>query len=414
MSRMQLQSAGPLLFAALAAICFGHEAAAQAKRAVTPDPAQTIRSAAWAEEEVGVGVLLRRHAFGELFGDPQSVAVLELRAGTRLDVVQGAPRARTSQLAVGFGGVAGVNGGFFNTKTGAPIGLIQVDGASVVPASEVQRSGQSAFGVDARNRVQVREVPPGIWTGVEDALGGSALLVENGREVSWENAKRHPRTVLGVRRDGTVLLVCVDGRTPQAAGMSYAELSTLMLALDCEAAVNLDGGGSSTMWTVGLGIVNHPSDNGKFDAAGERSVANAVVVTAPAVRVLDEDALGLPEGVEIVDALEDAYRGDVALLSAEDAVEVVLSLTAPRPGTYGVEARWPRVRSEKTGRVQVEVRDAAVDAKTLDQRGKAGRWQRFVTIELDAAPIDVTWRGEPGKTVLVDAVRLVEIDGRRR
>lgn len=394
--------------ALLLAICLP----AQAQRNREPDPTALIREAAWQQDEVGVGVVLRRFWFQKLFSGPQSIAVLTLDAGVRLDVVQAAPLDRTSSIAASFGGLVAVNGGFFNTKTGAPLGLIQVDGVSVVPATEVQRTGQSAFGVDARNRVTVREVPPGRWAGVEDALGGSALLVENGRAVSWANAARHPRTVLGVRKDGAVLLVCVDGRTDKAAGMSYAELSTLMIALGCEAAVNLDGGGSSTMWTLGFGIVNHPSDNGKFDGGGERAVANAVVVSAPAVRVFDEDELGLPEGAIQVEAPDDGYRDDAAILSGDAAAGFTFSLTAVRPGTYALEARWPRVRDAKVGRVTVELDGA--DSKRLDQRSKVGRWHRFGTVVFGADPVDIVWRGEEGKDVIVDAVRLVEVPGAPR
>jgi exopolysaccharide biosynthesis protein len=50
-----------------------------------------------------------------------------------------------------------------------------------------------------------------------------------------------------------------------------------MLALGCEYALNLDGGGSSTAWVAGKGIVNYPSDNKKWDHQGERSVATALL-----------------------------------------------------------------------------------------------------------------------------------------
>jgi hypothetical protein len=84
---------------------------------------------------------------------------------------------------------------------------------------------------------------------------------------------RHPRTAAGVRKDGRLALVTVDGRQPAlSVGMTIAELGTLMLELGCEDAVNLDGGGSTTM-VVGGKVVNHPSD-----AAGERPVSDALLV----------------------------------------------------------------------------------------------------------------------------------------
>jgi exopolysaccharide biosynthesis protein len=91
------------------------------------------------------------------------------------------------------------------------------------------------------------------------------------------NKTRHPRTAVGRRADGTVLLVVADGRNEQAAGLSMLELQEVMAALGCRDAVNLDGGGSTTMVVRGE-VVNHPSDNKRFDPAGERVVANIICV----------------------------------------------------------------------------------------------------------------------------------------
>ena len=76
------------------------------------------------------------------------------------------------------------------------------------------------------------------------------------------------------------MLLVADGRNKQAAGLSMNELLQVMQALGCADAVNLDGGGSTTMVVRGQ-VVNHPSDNKEFDAAGERPVANAIIVRQP-------------------------------------------------------------------------------------------------------------------------------------
>ena len=93
---------------------------------------------------------------------------------------------------------------------------------------------------------------------------------------------RHNRTAIGLKPDGTVVLLVADGRSKGVAeGLSLTELTLIMRWLGCCDAVNLDGGGSSTMYVRGKGeggIVNHPSDNGRFDAQGERPVANAILV----------------------------------------------------------------------------------------------------------------------------------------
>jgi hypothetical protein len=84
---------------------------------------------------------------------------------------------------------------------------------------------------------------------------------------------RHPRTAAGIRKDGRLALVTVDGRQPaKSVGMTIAELSALMLELGCDEAINLDGGGSTTMVVNGK-VVNSPSD-----AAGERAVSDALLV----------------------------------------------------------------------------------------------------------------------------------------
>jgi hypothetical protein len=86
-------------------------------------------------------------------------------------------------------------------------------------------------------------------------------------------AGRNPRTLAGLRPDGTLLLVTVDGRRPGwSAGMTLSEAARLMRSLGATDALNLDGGGSSTM-TVRGEVVNRPSDR-----VGERPVSNGLFV----------------------------------------------------------------------------------------------------------------------------------------
>src|SRR6185503_5497574 len=82
-------------------------------------------------------------------------------------------------------------------------------------------------------------------------------------------AGRQPRTLAGVRADGTLLLVTVDGRLPGwSVGMTLPEAARLMRSLGAREAMNLDGGGSSTMVVRGE-VVNRPSDR-----TGERPVSD--------------------------------------------------------------------------------------------------------------------------------------------
>lgn len=81
------------------------------------------------------------------------------------------------------------------------------------------------------------------------ALAGNRMLVENGRAVHHANVSIHPRTAVAASSDGdTMWLVVVDGRQRRySEGVSLAELAEILLELGAEVALNLDGGGSSTL-----------------------------------------------------------------------------------------------------------------------------------------------------------------------
>ena len=89
---------------------------------------------------------------------------------------------------------------------------------------------------------------------------------------------RHPRTAIGIKADGKIILLTVDGRQANSAGMSLPELTSTMRWLGCVSALNLDGGGSTTLWVADKGVINYPSDNKKWDHEGERKVANVVIL----------------------------------------------------------------------------------------------------------------------------------------
>lgn len=116
----------------------------------------------------------------------------------------------------------------------------------------------------------------------EDIIGGVPQLVKNGKiDITWQQEKsskvfvetRHPRTAVAKLKDGRLLLVTVDGRQPgYSAGINLPDLAALLLELGAAEAMNLDGGGSTTMVLDGQ-IVNKPSDK-----EGERKVGDAILV----------------------------------------------------------------------------------------------------------------------------------------
>jgi Phosphodiester glycosidase len=111
-------------------------------------------------------------------------------------------------------------------------------------------------------------------TGVTTALGGGRILLRGGKASDLKHyPHRHPRTAIGWNSEHLCLVV-VDGRQQGLSkGMNYTELSALMLRLGCTEAINLDGGGSSTLW-LGGHVMNSPSDG------QQRRVANSLIVVA--------------------------------------------------------------------------------------------------------------------------------------
>jgi exopolysaccharide biosynthesis protein len=99
-------------------------------------------------------------------------------------------------------------------------------------------------------------------------LGVGPLLVDNGLPSVQSEAEeiaddiavgRSPRTAVGIRADGTLVILVVDGRSSSSSGMSLAELAAYMVKLKVITAMNFDGGGSSEMVVNGC-VVNEPSD----------------------------------------------------------------------------------------------------------------------------------------------------------
>jgi hypothetical protein len=123
------------------------------------------------------------------------------------------------------------------------------------------------------------------WAAAEDILGAGPKLVTAGRVDVTDVREQmiptfapepHPRTAIGALADGRALLLVADGRRPpERVGLALDDLARLLIELGAVEAINLDGGGSTTMVVQGK-LVNFPTD-----PTGERPVSDAIVVRGP-------------------------------------------------------------------------------------------------------------------------------------
>ncbi len=245
------------------------------------------------------GFTLKRYNFGEgsLFCSAQQLFMIEIPADSprRLAFVCDSVLTPVSGLAERADAFAAVNGSFFDMDKGNPICYLRIDGKELgqntpQKTDSVNRKyyqyatltlGPTRLWVPDSNRMWENVLSNG------DIMTAGPMLLREGQYVPQRDDRtfvthRHNRTALGIRPDQSVVLLVADGRFKHVAeGLSLPELARVMRWLGCTEAINLDGGGSTTMYIKGKengGIVNYPSDNNRHDHEGQRPVSNAIIV----------------------------------------------------------------------------------------------------------------------------------------
>ena len=258
-----------------------------------------VVDARWQVDSMDGFVLKRMHfKKKECLGSNQNICIIELPADSprKLAFTYEPRRTPTTQHASRNGALAAINGSFFDMGKHNPICYLRIDGEEVgintpQPSDSlhrkyyqygtlVLRNGRPHFVVPDSARLAERS-----WSD-SNIMTAGPMLIRDGALVPMRDDKtfvtsRHNRTAVGVTADGTVLLVTLDGRMKESQGMSLQDFQRLLHYLGCCDALNLDGGGSTTMYVKGMphdGIVNRPTDNGKFDFKGERGVSNCVII----------------------------------------------------------------------------------------------------------------------------------------
>ena len=245
------------------------------------------------------GFLLKRHHFkhNQIFGSNQHICMLEIPAGSprRLAYAYDTILTEVSVQAERVDALAAVNGSFFDMDEGNPICYLKIDsmvvGENTPGKTDTVNRKYYQYGTLALNNGYPRILHTDscrFWEnrlGYKDVMTAGPLLIHHNQVMAMRDdrtfvTRRHNRTAIGIKSDGTIIVMTIDGRFKHnSAGMSLNEVIQVMQWLGCIEALNLDGGGSTTMYVKGLGqegIVNYPSDNNKFDHDGERPVSNII------------------------------------------------------------------------------------------------------------------------------------------
>lgn len=204
-------------------------------------------------------------------------------------------------IADGKNVVTAVNGDFYNMATGEPDGCVIKDGVEIHSSNGsaffgITNEGSAVIGDDATYQQTKNDL--------KQAMSSNALLVKDGVVVG-SSTDLEPRTAVGIRADGSVFFIVIDGRQdPYSAGITLTDLAKLMLDMGAVQAANLDGGGSSTYTaripgSDALSVLNSPSDGTERTVASSwLIVSNAVVDhTFSTASVTPADASYAPEAV---------------------------------------------------------------------------------------------------------------------
>lgn len=258
-----------------------------------------FNSAVWEVQEIqSSGIQHLHHHFTDdsLFGALQNIHFIKVKkevAKQALAVLRAGPgKQTTSALAQENKSLAAINGSFFNVAQGNSVNFIKINGIIMDTtvydqkqnALKVSQEGLIAFGNEGVAIVPRKFGESSTWPqgiGFASAMEAGPILMLDGEEKKLAdtpfNSNRHPRTCVCVTEEEVILLTA-DGRSPQAYGLSLPELTLVLKWLGCKSALNLDGGGSTTMYITGKGVVNMPSDNKQWDHEGERAVSNALAI----------------------------------------------------------------------------------------------------------------------------------------
>lgn len=333
-----------------------------------------------------------------------------IKTGRNWAMTETTKQAQSMQTRRNTNVVGAINAGGYDMSNGRP------SGAFIMSGTVINEPTGTTFWIDKDGNAHItsaQECNAALAAGnVREAVASFGDIFENGHARSGlDNTTRASRTAIGIKADGTVVMLMVDGRqAPYSVGMTMAEVGAAMEALGCVQAVNLDGGGSSTFATqregesenntsAGLTLRCRPSDG------YERKVSNTIMVLSKAQPTGQFDHAVLTPNAEVYtpgSKVQFSAAGvDAAGSSAdvpEDAVWTVLS------GGGRIDADGAYTATDDCGEVTVGLQ---VNGETVGQTAIQIRWPDKLDFTNSSVSIDFgetsdltfkpTWQGREVK-----------------
>ncbi|MBO5043509.1 MAG: phosphodiester glycosidase family protein [Alistipes sp.] len=254
-----------------------------------------IIKADWKITTTPEGLTHKQAQIKGLFNSVQSINLIEIPRSAKMKVGIAGDEGmkRTSQQATEKGALAAINGTYYNMVTGNSVCFYKINDQVLDTTTNGEFKSRVNGAIrEVKGNIEIidwnKEIEANYKKNKGTVLASGPIMVDNGRISDWSNCSksfietRHPRSAIFTKKNGTIVFLTVDGRSEgNAAGMSIPELAYLAKILGAEDAINLDGGGSTTLWLKGApenGVLNYPSDNKLFDHKGERSVSNIFYV----------------------------------------------------------------------------------------------------------------------------------------
>ena len=246
-----------------------------------------LTSADWGWQARG-NVTYGKATFAGLYNSTQTIAIAkypETQLATAVYNVEGSTKG-TNGLAADAGAAVAINGSYFNMSTIKSITALWVNGDEVATTDSGEkarctgivgfkngRMSMWQYNADTNTATDLAnwgsQYDSFLATGPLLRLGGTSMTNVKTGSSSFDGV--NPRSMIGRTQDGTVYMVVVEGRIANADGLKIENMVSLAEDLGLVDAINLDGGGSSTLYVNGAGVVN------RLSGGSVRRVPNIII-----------------------------------------------------------------------------------------------------------------------------------------